>query len=183
MSRLLAALLAFALCIPAAAQERETADPLLERKAEAGDPDAQFELGSRYQVVGRFREAAYLYRRAVQSGHPAAANSLGFLYETGRGVEADVPRALELYTQAADAGWAGAMWNIANLHGSGLVGQADYVAACAWAVRARRFADPKDEKLIALLERVTPRLRATLSADEAASCSYQGESWTPPNRR
>jgi hypothetical protein len=72
------------------------------------------------------------------------------------------------------------MWNIANLHGSGLLGQADYVAACAWAVRARRFADPKDEKLIALLERVTPRLRATLSADEAARCSYQGESWQPP---
>ena len=41
------------------------------------------------------------YRRSADRGHPRAQYNLGRCYETGRGVEKDPERALELYRAAA----------------------------------------------------------------------------------
>lgn len=53
-----------------------------------GDPDLQFRWT----------------QRAMDEGLPEAVAALGFLYERGRGVEADPQRAAELYVQALETG-------------------------------------------------------------------------------
>jgi TPR repeat protein len=53
-------------------------------------------------------EVARWYRRAADSGHPAAMVSLAGLYEGGQGVARDPAVALTLYRQARDAGQADA---------------------------------------------------------------------------
>ena len=47
-------------------------------------------------------DAASWYRRSADQGHPRAQYLLGRCYETGRGVEKDPARALELYQVAED---------------------------------------------------------------------------------
>ncbi|MFP4237995.1 MAG: caspase family protein [Rhodosalinus sp.] len=112
-----------------------TADPrhdpaearkLLERAAEAGSAEAQFELARMLeQGVGAERNidrALDLYRAAAAQGFPDALNDLGFLnYQGEHGLARDVPRALELFQKAADARHPEAMFNVAALIDDGLI--------------------------------------------------------------
>jgi TPR repeat protein len=51
------------------------------------------------------------FNRAMAAGRSAAMSDLAAMYETGRGVPADLARARQLYQQAADAGdEAGRKW-------------------------------------------------------------------------
>ncbi|WAW09912.1 hypothetical protein NB640_11930 [Oxalobacter vibrioformis] len=51
-------------------------------------------------------KAQNYFRKSIKNGmpEPAAAYWLGFMYETGRGVEKDQKKALEMYRIAAKAG-------------------------------------------------------------------------------
>lgn len=69
-----------------------------------------------------FAEAAKLYRKAAETGLPAAMFRLGRLYEQGRGVGKDTATAGRWYKSAADQGYAPAMSALGVLHefGSGV---------------------------------------------------------------
>ena len=67
--------------------------------AEAGDPDAQTELGVRYQdgyrgVRRDYAEAVRWFRRSADQGHALGQAFLGFMYSNGRGVQQDYGEAV-----------------------------------------------------------------------------------------
>src|SRR5690349_13967026 len=134
------------------------------RAAESGLADAQNSVGSILQARGQYAEALPWYEKASNQGHAPATNNLAYLHDLGRGVPQDRRKGFELYSKAADLGWAEAMWNLANMYGAGQLGQPDLVAACTWIVRAQRFADPNHRALQNQFQRVMPQLRRMLSA-------------------
>lgn len=147
--------------------------------AERGHVEAQNSVGSGLQAEKRYSEALPWYERASAQGHALATNNLAYLYDLGLGVKQDRQKGFELYTRAADLGWAEAMWNIANIYGAGQLGKSDLVMACVWTVRARKFAAPTENQLIAHTARVMPQLERMLSPDQLVTCKQQGGSWSP----
>ncbi|QLF69871.1 SEL1-like repeat protein [Peteryoungia desertarenae] len=91
--------------------------------AYAANPDIArlaFQLARVEVKLGNYERARTLLEEALAKGYTLAAVELGLLYDTGRGVEADLKKALELYQLAADAGWGVAYSNIGDLYRLGL---------------------------------------------------------------
>lgn len=69
----------------------------LRKLAEAGDPDAQWQMGALYHngigVLQDDTQAVQWYLRAAEQGHVAAQATLGAYYWAGRGVPPDLARA------------------------------------------------------------------------------------------
>lgn len=147
--------------------------------AEQGNADAQNSIGSGLQAEERYSEALGWYERASAQGHALATNNLAYLYDLGRGVKQDRRKGFELYSRAADLGWAESMWNIANMYGAGQLGEVDMVSACVWTMRARRYAKCNDKGIQAQLTRIIPHLERTLSSKDMAKCKQQADDWTP----
>lgn len=160
----------------------EEARKWYQRAAEGGLAEAQNSLGSILQEDGKFAEAISWYEKAAAQGHARATNSLGLLHDLGRGVPQDRRKGFELYTRAAELGWAEAMLNIGVMYGAGQLGEPDLVAACTWIVRAQRFADPQQRQLQANVRRAMPQLERMLSAEQLAACRKEGEAWSPKAR-
>ena len=104
----------------------------IRRRAEQGDVDAQFTLGTLYffsQILfangGRVgpesdpAEAAKWYRLAAEQGHAIAQNNLGSMYAYGRGVPQDDAKAVRWYRQAAAQGEAEAQYNLGLMYATG----------------------------------------------------------------
>ena len=72
--------------------------------AEAGDPDAQYQLGIMYYrgegVVQDYREAAAWYRSAAEQGDTEAQLNLGLMYAQGLGVSQDYVQAYKWFDLA-----------------------------------------------------------------------------------
>lgn len=164
-------------------RDTEVAEKWYRRSAESGYAEAQNSVGSILQARGQFAEALPWYEKASNQGHALATNNLAYLYDLGRGVPQDRRKGFELYSRAADLGWAEAMWNIANMYGAGQLGKPDLVAACAWTIRAQKYADPKHQALQAQFRRVMPQFQRMLTADQLATCRKDGESWTPQAKK
>jgi len=90
-----------------APQDSEAAKRWYLAAAEQGHADAQNSLGSALQEEKSFGEALGWYEKAAAHNHAHATNSLGYLYDLGLGVAQDRRRAFDLYSRAADLGWAG----------------------------------------------------------------------------
>lgn len=69
----------------------------LQKRAEQGDANAQFELGFRYQAARDYGEALRWYRRAARQGNVNARFSLAAMYFDGLGVGKDYDEAAHLY--------------------------------------------------------------------------------------
>lgn len=147
--------------------------------AERGNAEAQNSVGSLLQANRRYDEARPWYEKASAQGHASATNNLAYLYDLGLGVTQDRRKGFELYSRAADLGWAEAMWNISNMYGAGELGEKDMVSACIWAMRALNFSTPQQRGLQSMLGRVIPQLERLLSPEQMASCDRQSESWVP----
>lgn len=147
--------------------------------AEQGHAEAQNSLGSALQAEKRYSEALPWYEKAAAQNHALAANNLAYLYDLGLGVPQDRHKGFELYSRAANLGWAESMWNIANMYGAGQLGETDMVMACVWTVRAGQFAKDNEQQLKAYVSRVLPQLERTLSTDQLATCKKQAEAWAP----
>lgn len=87
--------------------------------AEAGDPDAQFNLAQAYRlgrgVPADPARAVELYRRAAVQGHVAAAANYGIMLYA----EGEQARAMPLLVRAADAGDARARYVVGLAHFNG----------------------------------------------------------------
>lgn len=100
----------------------------LTRAAEAGSPEAQFELAKLYERgTGVERDeprALELYRAAADQSYADAINDLGFLhYQGGLGLPADPKKALGFFERAADLRHPQAQFNFAALIDDGLIPQ------------------------------------------------------------
>ncbi|WP_209000976.1 caspase family protein [Stappia sp. BW2] len=98
----------------------------LEKAAEAGDPEAMFELARMYErgigVEQDVDKALELFRQSADEGFADAINDLGFLYyQGGLGIARDPKKAIELFGQAADQRHPEAMFNYAALIDDGVV--------------------------------------------------------------
>lgn len=80
----------------------------LAKKAESGNTEAQFELGSRYLwgegVAENAVEAARWFRKAAEHGQADAQHTLARMYENGTGVPRDHLEALKWYRKALGLG-------------------------------------------------------------------------------
>ena len=117
---LLVAILAFALALPAAAQDLQSglrayeegdyreAGLALEPLARQGDPDAQFVLARMYQfglgVAQDDAQAFAWFERAGNGGHVQARTVLGYLHRFGVGTEKDPIEAYIWFSLAAAEG-------------------------------------------------------------------------------
>ena len=98
----------------------EAAVSFLTRAAEAGSPEAQFELAKLYErgtgVEQSEERALELYRAAAEQNFADAINDLGFLYyQGGLGLPADPGKALRYFERAADLRHPQAQFNFAAL--------------------------------------------------------------------
>ena len=86
---------------------RPTGDDGRRSRADAGDAQAQYELGLiRSRGLDGHQDttaAAELYQRAADQGHPIAQHNLGFAFATGRGVAVDNLSAYMWFQVAANA--------------------------------------------------------------------------------
>jgi TPR repeat protein len=78
------------------------------RKADKGDPIAQFQLGTMYaDGVGTPKDdakAVIWFQRAAEQGNADAQYTLGLRYDNGQGVEKDGSQAVDWYKKAAAQG-------------------------------------------------------------------------------
>jgi TPR repeat protein len=91
------------------------------RKAEAGDAQAQFDLG-RMLYSGQngapkdLTEAIKWVKKAAEQGHAVAQHILGAAYYHGDGVKKNDAEAAKWYRKAAEQGEMDAQWVLAKLY-------------------------------------------------------------------
>lgn len=109
--------------------------------ARAGDPQAQFLLGLKYEtgtdVARDLATAADWYEKAAVQGYPEAQFKLATLLEHGRGREADPVAARQWYERAAQAGFGPAQYNLAVLKLNNASSDAERIDGLVWLMRAR----------------------------------------------
>jgi len=112
----------------------------LAEAAQAGNPAAQYELGTRLadgrDVNRDFKMAAVWLEKAATQGLAPAQFRLGTLYEKGLGVQRDETIAKLWYQRAGERGNAHAMHNLAVLTAEGGANKPDYATAASWFHRA-----------------------------------------------
>ena len=116
--------------------KRKTIIDQYSQAADAGDAEAQFEMGVLHQygrgVPQDFDRAVALYRKAAEQRHLGAQSNLGILYVSGLGIPRDYGEALKWFTRAAEQGDAFAQNNLCRLYSFGEGVPQDYVTAYMW---------------------------------------------------
>ena len=129
------AVLVVALGTSVYAQDEQTLAELRAR-AEAGDAEAQVDLGSMYangeSVPQNGDEAVRWYRFAADQGLAAAQFNLGVMYSIGEGVPQDDVEAMRWYRLAAEQGDPSAQLNLGFMYGTGKGVPQDVVEAVRW---------------------------------------------------
>lgn len=114
--------------------------------AEQGNSDAQFDLGSAYDVGTRVpkddAKAVYWYKKAAEQGLGAAQNNLGVRYRDGKGVPQDYTKALYWFGQAARQGDETAQMSLGEIYLSGHGIAQNYAKALYWFNQAAAQGDP-----------------------------------------
>lgn len=110
--------------------------PSLVQKAEAGDPVAQFTLGSCYAngrgVPRNYAVAVQWYYRSAVQGYAPAQNRLGLCYYRGWGTPQNFSAAVTWYRKAAAQGYAPAEDNLGVCYFNGHGVPRDYHEAERW---------------------------------------------------
>ena len=123
---------------PVQAQDTPSAQELadLRARAEAGDADAQSDIGFMYGtgqgVPQDVTEAVRWLRLAAEQGEAGAQNNLGVAYGDGEGVPQDDAEAVRWYRLAAEHGHAIAQLNLGLMYSNGRGVPQDYVSAHMW---------------------------------------------------
>ena len=117
-------------------EEAAEAEKTIQDRAEAGDADAQLQLGHLYEsgegVPRDYAEAAKWYRKAAEQGIAEAQLYLGCSYATGRGVPEDSAEHLKWIRKAAQQGLADAQVQLGLLHEIGQEVPKDFSEAYMW---------------------------------------------------
>ena len=98
------------------------ADPSLERRAQRGDAQAQYELAEiliESNDEEDKRKAVEWYRKAAEQGIAVAQFNLAVCYDDGEGTAVNKPEAFHWYKAAAEQGFAKAQFNLAGCYDKG----------------------------------------------------------------
>jgi len=90
-------------------------------------------------------QAKSWFEQGPQGGSAQAMDDLGWLYESGNGVNRDRVRALSLFNDAAKRGSAEGMYHLGVVYHEGLGVQKDLATACQWFIHAAAENDPYAE--------------------------------------
>jgi TPR repeat protein len=100
-----------------------TAFRLLKAAADAGDSDAQVNLGYMYArghgVAQDQQESMRLYLSSARQGNAEGMNAVGFKYMVGSGIKPDIGQAVHWFCRAAVSGDARGLNNLGILHFEG----------------------------------------------------------------
>ena len=109
--------------------------------AEAGNPEAQFQLGTLYRngrgVEKNFQTSVSWHTKAALAGHVRAQNYLAISLELGRGIEKDLQAASQWYLRAAQKNNLNAMHWLAKAYQEGSVIPKDFETSYVWYTLAR----------------------------------------------
>jgi TPR repeat protein len=136
-------------------QLRRDTLPAVEKKAAAGDADAQLELALGYSLGGYLPKndklAAQWCSRAAQRGNVAAETTMGYLYSTGKGVTHSDKDAMRWWRKAADQGSVDAQFNVGEFYGLGRGTKRDYKEAVKWFRKAAEQGEPDAQYHLGLM--------------------------------
>lgn len=122
-------------------------------RAQAGDPEAQHDLGLRYAggrgVPQDNQRATEWYRAAAEQGYGPAQGSLGLAYYWGKGVELDHAKAAEWLRRAAEQNMAGSGYMLGLMHRSGEGVPKDYAKAAYWLQQAAELGNHYAQQMLA----------------------------------
>lgn len=111
-------------------------DPALLAKAEAGDAEAQYQLGKMYNfgdgVRRDYAQALFWYRKGAEQGDPGSQFMLGGLYHFGQGVPKDDAQAFDWIMKAAKQGDTDAEFFISTCYSEGWGVAKDDAQEIAW---------------------------------------------------
>ena len=112
------------------------AERLYRSLAETGVTDAQFILGSMYDiglgVPQDYTEALKWFRMAAEQGNTKAQSKLGAMYDIGLEVPQDRMEAIKWWRLAAEQGDAFAQYNLGAIYDHGKVVPRDFKEAVKW---------------------------------------------------
>jgi TPR repeat protein len=145
-------------CLAAEPQDVQCAWDRLTVAAAAGRPSAQSLLAWMYaRGMGSKgpdpARSARLYQQAAKAGDAAAQNNIAELYETGRGVPADLKQAVDWYRKSAESGFAPAQFNLGRLYAAGTGVPKDYGEARKWLAQAEKGGVGEARKLLEWMEK------------------------------
>jgi TPR repeat protein len=107
-----------------------------QRAAEAGSPEAEFNVGVMYDrgfgIERNAEKAVEWYRKAVAAGVAPAKHNLALMLREGRGAPQDGPKAVELLRDAAHQGMTASMYALGDMYERGGAVLKDPAAALAW---------------------------------------------------
>jgi TPR repeat protein len=121
--------------------DTENIDPkALEKLAERGNPDAQFEVGIRYLSGEGFEKnqekAVKWLQKAAEQSNLSAMNALGTMSDEGIGLPKDAKKAFDFYQRAARGGFPLAQQNLAECYEEGKGVEKNLKEAAKWLERA-----------------------------------------------
>ena len=112
----------------------------LQKEAEQGDADAQFQLGAKYQFGEGLPidnvKAIEWNKKAAEQGNSNGQVNLGYMYSKGYGVAKNDVKAVEWYQKAAEQGNSGGQLNLGNMYANGSGIPKDDVKAFQWYQKA-----------------------------------------------
>jgi hypothetical protein len=123
----------------------EPYSPELVKKAEAGDADAQNNLGGCYLygkgVAVDFSQAYMWFTKSAEQGNASGQNGLGCCYHTGEGVAQDHKEAVKWYRKSAEQGDAEAQHNLGGCYNYGQGVDQDHKEAVKWYTKSAEKGD------------------------------------------
>lgn len=126
--------------------------PSINKAADIGGAQAQFELGGRYDtgegVTKDWVEAAKWYRKAAEQNHAEAQSRLGVCYAVGKGVVMDGVEAVKWFRKAAEQNDAAGQRALGYRYSDGGGVTKDYVEAVKWWRKAAEQNDAKAQDVL-----------------------------------
>jgi hypothetical protein len=122
--------------------------------AKAGDAHAQHGIGMLYETgqgvpYADPKAAADWYQKAAGQNYAPALNNLARLHADGRGVAQDLPKAIELWSRAAEAGNVTARFNLGLQYASGSGVPKDMKKAASYLLQAAESGLPEAQFAVA----------------------------------
>ena len=118
---------------------------VLRELAEAGDAEAQTEIGERYEdgrgALQDYGVAVSWFQRAAEQGYAPGQAALGFMYLRGRGIAQDDAEGVRWSRRAAEQGHARAQYNLGVSYRAGRGVAQDYGESARWFRRAAEQGD------------------------------------------
>ncbi len=109
--------------------------PEIQKRAEAGNAKAQFQLGELYksgvEVEQNPNKAVQWFEKSADKGNVEAITELGTAYESGDGVIPDKRKAMELWQKAAERNYHPAQFLISKAFYDGMT-ERNLVLSCMW---------------------------------------------------